>query len=104
MMCICRSSAAQTGYVALQNDETILLWRRHKCRHWLRFRGIDLNSKRIFVILRRLLPASGAGFCMGGRRVHHVLRDGRALEGSAQGEIEGYVEEIVCWKSELGHE
>ena len=28
-------------------------------------------------MLQRLLPANGAGFCLGGRRVHHDLRDGR---------------------------
>ena len=37
-------------------------------------------------MLRRLLPANGAGFCMGGRSVHHDVRSGRAPEGSAQGE------------------
>ena len=103
-LCICRRSAARAGYIALQNNETILLLGRHKCRYRLRFRGIYLNSKSIFGMLKRLLPASGAGFCMGGRSVHHDLRDGRAVEGSAQGEIERYVEETVCWKSELGYE
>ena len=55
-------------------------------------------------MLWRLLPAKGAGFCFGGRTVHHGLRKGRGPEGSAQGENESYVEEIVCWKFKLGHE
>jgi len=29
-------------------------------------------------MLRRLLPASGVGICLGGHRVHHDVRDGRA--------------------------
>jgi hypothetical protein len=51
----------------------------------------------------RLLPASGAGFCSGGSTVHHNTETG-APEKVALTEKKRYVEEIVCWKFELGHE
>jgi hypothetical protein len=50
-----------------------------------------ISNKRLifeilFVIVRCLLPASGAGICIGERTVRHDLRDGRAGDGSAHGE------------------
>ena len=55
-------------------------------------------------MLCRLSPAIGAGFCLVNAVFTSVCEKGAPQKGSAQGENERYVEEIVCWKFELGYE
>jgi len=55
-------------------------------------------------MLHCLSPAIGAGFCLVDAVSITIRERGAPFNGNAQGENERYVEEIVCWKFELGHE